>query len=100
MSRGSQLESSPWRRTAGVLGRRLGGWLSQCPERCGREGTGVCPVESPRARAVPSSADVAQLAAHLSCKQVVGGSSPPVGSLLPSTKQASDLRVCWISRCR
>jgi hypothetical protein len=25
-------------------------------------------------------ADVAQLAAHLSCKQGVGGSSPPVGS--------------------
>ena len=26
-------------------------------------------------------ADVAQLAAHLSCKQGVGGSSPPVGSV-------------------
>ena len=27
-------------------------------------------------------ADVAQLAAHLSCKQGVGGSSPPVGSVM------------------
>jgi hypothetical protein len=42
----------------------------------------------------PRSADVAQLAAHLSCKQGVGGSSPPVGSVHEACRQAPDLRRC------
>ena len=34
-------------------------------------------------------ADVAQLAAHLSCKQGVGGSSPPVGSVYEAPASGS-----------
>ena len=51
--------------------------------------------ERPREIRWPPSAGVAQLAAHLSCKQVVGGSSPPASSASQSSfyLMRADLRL-------
>ena len=70
-------------------------------------GSGQPQAHQPRPRPTTASAGVAQLAAHLSCKQVVRGSSPLVGS--PFRPRSIDLqaaknpRSCtptWGSRAR